>query len=275
MRAPVLDRPLLLTSAVLALLGLSVLYSAGPTDVPTAAHRIWERQPPWLGIGVVAGGLIYRISPRLMEWATPAIYGCAVAVLVLTLFIGTGAGTAAGSKSWITVFGMRIGQPAELAKLATILMLARNLEGRRDAPSTLRDLIPACLIAGLPMGLVALQPDLGSALVFVGILFATLYWVGTSPWLLLMLASPIISLILAFSTLSWGIWILAITVILIWLRPFVFEGILVWMGNVVMGVVALELWHGLAPYQQNRLISFLNPENDPRATGWHVIQSKV
>jgi rod shape determining protein RodA len=275
MRAPVLDRPLLLTSGLLALLGLAVLYSAGQTDVPTAAFDIWKRQLLWLAIGVVAGGLIYRISPRLLEWATPAIYGCGVALLVLCLFIGTGAGTAAGSKSWITVFGMRIGQPAELAKLATILMLARNLEGRRDAPNTLRDLIPPCLIAGLPMGLVALQPDLGSALVFVGILFATLYWVGTSPWLLLMLASPIISLILAFSTVTWGIWIFIMTVILIWLRPFIFEGILVWMGNVVMGVVALELWHGLAPYQQNRLISFLNPENDPRATGWHVIQSKV
>ena len=38
---------------------------------------------------------------------------------------------------------------------------------------------------------------------------------------------------------------------------------------------SLELWQKLAPYQKNRLISFLNPENDPRATGWHVIQSKV
>src|SRR6185312_7968116 len=193
MRAPVLDRPLLLTSGILALLGLAVLYSAGQTDVPTAAFDIWKRQLLWLAIGVVAGGLIYRISPRLLEWATPAIYGCGVALLVLCLFIGTGAGTAAGSKSWITVFGMRIGQPAELAKLATILMLARNLEGRRDAPNTLKEMIPACLIAGVPMGLVALQPDLGSALVFVGILFAALYWVGTSPWLLLLLASPIIS----------------------------------------------------------------------------------
>jgi rod shape determining protein RodA len=42
-----------------------------------------------------------------------------------------------------------------------------------------------------------------------------------------------------------------------------------------MGVLALELWSKLAPYQQNRLTSFLNPESDPRATGWHVIQSKV
>jgi rod shape determining protein RodA len=42
-----------------------------------------------------------------------------------------------------------------------------------------------------------------------------------------------------------------------------------------MGVVVLDLWNRLAPYQQNRLLSFLNPEIDPRATGWHIIQSKV
>jgi rod shape determining protein RodA len=66
-----------------------------------------------------------------------------------------------------------------------------------------------------------------------------------------------------------------LTAILIWMRPFVFEGVTVWLANVVMGVVALELWQKLHPYQKSRLISFLNPENDPRATGWHVIQSKV
>jgi rod shape determining protein RodA len=154
-------------------------------------------------------------------------------------------------------------------------MLARHFQGRRDAPSTLRALFPACLIAGAPTMLVALQPDLGSALVFIGILFAVLYWVGTSPWLLLLLASPIISLLMAFSTLSWGIWILVLTAVLIWVRPFVFEGVVIWLANVVMGVMALELWRKLAPYQQNRLTSFLNPESDPRFTGWHVIQSKV
>jgi rod shape determining protein RodA len=275
MRVLDVDRPLVLTAGALALIGLAVLYSAGQTDVPTAAAEIWKRQAVWLLFGGIAAVLVYRVSPRLLEWATPAIYGFAILLLILTLFIGTGAGTAAGSKSWITLFGVRIGQPAELAKLATILMLARSLEGRRDVPRTLRELIPACIIAGVPMILVALQPDLGSALVFVGILFATLYWVGTSPWLLLLLASPLISLLLTFSTTSWGAWILVLTVLLIWLRPFVFEGVVVWMGNVLMGVVALELWHGLAPYQQNRLLSFLNPENDPRATGWHVIQSKV
>ena len=112
-------------------------------------------------------------------------------------------------------------------------------------------------------------------LVFLGILFAGLFWVGVKARLLLLLASPLISLLLAFSTISWGAWIVVLTLLLLWSRPYVFEGLTVWLTNVAMGVMALELWQRLAPYQQNRVLSFLNPELDPRATGWNIIQSRV
>src|SRR5204863_3788565 len=55
----------------------------------------------------------------------------------------------------------------------------------------------------------------------------------------------------------------------------VWEGLSVMLANIVMGIVAVPFWRRLAPYQQNRLLTFLNAEVDPRATGWHVIQSKV
>ncbi len=269
------DKALLLTTAALALLGLATLYSAGQTDVPSAAAGVWEQQTVWIVLGVIGAALIFRVSPRVLEWASPAIYVGALILLLITLFVGTGAGTAAGSRSWIAIGGVRLGQPAELAKLAAILMLARHLGLRREPPGTLRELLPSCAIVAIPFVLVGLQPDLGSALVFVGILFAVLFWAGVSPWLLLLLASPMLSLLLAFSNASWGVWIVALTVLLLWLRPYVFEGLAVWLANVMMGVIALELWQRLAPYQQNRILSFLNPEVDPRATGWHIIQSKV
>jgi rod shape determining protein RodA len=266
---------LLLTAAGLMAMGLAVLYSAGQTDVPTAAERLWERQLTFLAVGVVLGTVVSRLSPRLLEWATPAAYACALLLLVLTLLVGTGAGTASSSKSWLALGGVRIGQPSEIAKLAVILMLARHLAGRRQPPATLWQLIPSGLIVGAPFVLVGLQPDLGSALVFVGILFSMLFWAGVSPWLLLLVASPLLSLLLAFSTVSWGLWIAGLTLLLFWLRPYLMEGLTVWLTNVAMGILALSLWNQLAPYQQNRLLSFLNPEVDPRATGWHIIQSKV
>src|SRR5688572_22111370 len=185
-----IDRPLAGVALVLAAYGLATLYSAGQTDVPTLVTGIWHKQVIWLAVGVVAVVLMFRVSPRLLEWATPYAYALAGVILLFTLAAGTGAGTAAGSKSWITIGGVRLGQPAELAKLAVILMLARWLAERREAPTTLRELVYPCVIVGLPFVLVFLQPDLGSAIVFVAIFFGMLFWAGTKPSLLLLLASP-------------------------------------------------------------------------------------
>jgi len=270
-----IDRPLAAVVLALAAYGLATLYSAGQTDVPTFVATIWHKQLIWLGVGLAAAVLMFRTSPRLLEWATPYTFGISVLVLLFTLFVGTGAGTAASERSWISIGGLRLGQPAELAKLAAILMLARWLAERREAPATLRDLLWPCVIAGLPTLLVIKQPDLGSAMVFITILFAMLYWAGTKPSLLVLLGSPVIGLVLAFSTVAWGAWIIVLFALLLWWRPYVWEGLAVMLANLVMGVVAVPFWQRLAPYQQNRLLAFLNPQQDPRATGWHVIQSKI
>jgi len=270
-----LDRQLLIVVLALVVYGVATLYSAGQTDVPSAANGIWRRQLVWLGVGIAAAAVAYRVSPRVLEWLAPGIYGLALGLLVVVLLAGTGAGTAAGSRSWLSLGGVRIGQPAEIAKLAVILMLARYLSGLREAPSTLRGLIAPSLIAGVPFFLVLQQPDLGSALVFVGILFAMLYWAGVSPWLLFFMASPVISLLLAFHTNTWGLWMIVLLVVLLFLRPYVVEGIVVYVANAVMGAVVIPIWQRLAPYQQNRLLSFLKPEIDPTGAGYHAIQSKV
>ncbi len=145
-----LDKGLFVSVVLLALYGLATLYSAGQTDVPTFVATIWQRQVLWLALGLIVAGIIFRTSPRMLEWATPFAYAIALFLLLLTLAVGTGAGTAAGSKSWIAIGGHRFGQPAELAKLATILMLARWLAAQREAPATIRDLIIPGIIAGLP-----------------------------------------------------------------------------------------------------------------------------
>jgi rod shape determining protein RodA len=277
MRPPLreIDKPLVGVVLALAAYGLAALYSAGQTDVPTYVATIWHKQVIWLGIGVVAAVSMYRVSPRLLEWATPYVYAGGVFILVVTLLAGSGGGTAASSRSWITFWGLRLGQPTELAKLAAILMLARWLAARREAPATLRELLPPIAIVSAPLLLVAAQPDLGSALVFVAVFFAMLFWAGTKPSLLLMVASPVISLVLAFSTIAWGSWIVLLFALLLWWRPYVWEGLAVMLVSFLAGAFALPFWRHLAPYQQNRLLAFLNPEVDPRATGWHVLQSKI
>jgi rod shape determining protein RodA len=273
-----LDRPLIVIVAFLLAFGILMVYSAGQTDVRTPANGAWIRQLVWAGVALVAGAVVFRINFRILEWAAPGIYALGIALLVLVLLVGTGAGSAAGSKSWLAVGGVRLGQPVELAKLATILLLARYLSSLREAPQTLRQLVIPCLFVGVPFLLVMMQPDLGSAIVFIGILFAMLFWAGVSPRLLLLLASPVVSLLLAASTAWWVGWMVLLTALLILWRPHVYvtEGVLIWLVNSAMGIVAIIVWtRVLKSYQQQRLMSFLNPEADPVRSGYQLIQSKV
>lgn len=270
-----IDRPLVIVVALLTLFGVLTVYSAGQTDVKTFAAGAWVRQIVWVAVGIVAAAVTFRTSMRILEWAAPGLYWFANGLLILTLIIGTGAGSAASSKSWIAIGGFRIGQPVEIAKLATILVLARYLSSLRDPPQSLRDLTKPCLIVGLPFLLVMAQPDLGSALVFVGVLFAMLFWAGTKPSLLLYLASPGISLLLAADTQWWGLWMVALFFLLVAWRPFVIEAVLIYVVNSAMGVLAIVVWHKLKGYQQKRLTTFLNPDADAGHFGYQIYQSKV
>jgi rod shape determining protein RodA len=128
MRTPTVDRHLFMVSLGLILFGLVTLYSAGQTDVPTRAEGVWHRQFVWVGIGIIAAGVVFHLSPRLLEWLAPALYGVSLFLLGLVLLVGTGAGTAASSHSWLSIGGHQIGQPSELAKVAT--------RGCRCAPSS-------------------------------------------------------------------------------------------------------------------------------------------
>ena len=276
MRRGGLDRPLILVALALTAFGVMMVYSAGQTDVPSVAARgAWIRQLVWLAIGIVGAAIVFRVNFRILEWAAPGLYVLSVVLLLLTLFVGTGAGTAAGSKSWLSIGGHRLGQPVELAKLATIFLLARYLSSLREPPRTLKGLLIPVLIAGVPLVLVMGQPDLGSAIVFIGILFAMLFWAGVSPRLLLLLGSPAVSLLLAADTRWWGAWMLLLFLLLVLWRAYVSEGVLIYLVNSAMGVLAIILWNQLKPYQQNRLITFLNPESDPVHAGYQAIQSMV
>jgi rod shape determining protein RodA len=275
MRRQGLDRPLVLVALALALFGVLMVYSAGQTDVPSVARNAWTRQIVWIGVAMAAAAVVFRVNFRLLEWAAPFVYALGILLLVLTLLVGTGSGTAAGSKSWLAISGHKIGQPVELAKLATVLLLARYLSSLREPPHTLRRLVVPGLIAGVPLILVMGQPDLGSAIVFIGILFAMLFWSGVSPRLLLLLASPAISLLLAADTRWWGAWMLILFLLLVLWRSYVVEGVLIYLVNSAMGVVAILIWNGLKDYQRQRLLTYLNPESDPVHAGYQAIQSKV
>ena len=270
-----IDWPLVIVALLLSIYGIAIVYSAGQTDIPTAVARLWRTQIVWFGLALFAAYGVSRCSVRLIDWLTWPAYFLSVAMLVLLLFVGKGAGTAASSKSWLAIGGFRIGQPSELAKITVVLALAKVLSTFKEPPKSLLELWKPALVVGVPWLLIMKQPDLGTGIVFVGFAFAMLFWSGVSWPLLVLVASPVVSLILTFSVQVWGAWFLLLLALVLWYKPYLYEGIFLAVTNVVFGVLAPIIWDRLAPYQQKRLLVFLNPEIDRRAAGYHVLQSQI
>ena len=274
---PLWRQPLVTTVLALSVFGVGMIYSAGVLEVPNpVTGRLWIRQVTFLGAAIVGLLLVCRIPLRWFQWAALPAYVVGVGVLAVTLVAGTGVGTAEGITSFLSIGGFRF-QPAEAAKIATALALAALLAKREEPPRYLHDLLAPAALVGLPLVLVLLQPDLGTALAFVGIFFAVIFWAGT-PWpLIVFAASPGLGLILAFSLRVWAVYIvlLAIGLYLYRFRLYLVESVAVILGNVAAGAIAQPLWSSLAEYQRNRLLVFLDPELDPRNAGWQLIQSKV
>ncbi|HEY4658801.1 MAG TPA: rod shape-determining protein RodA [Gemmatimonadaceae bacterium] len=275
-RPRVADYPLVALALLLSAFGIAMVYSAGQTDVPTIVAGMWKRQLIWLGVGVLAAYFASRASARLLDWmATPVFVGTCI-VLLLLLFIGTGSGPAARTRSWLAIGGVKLGQPAELAKIAVVLMLAKVFAARKEAPKSLLDLWQPALVVGVPWLFIMAQPDLGTGLVFIGIFFAMLFWSGASWQLLVLVASPALSLVLAFGTPQlWGAWFLLFFALVLWYKPYVAEGVFIVVMNVVMGVVAPVAWEKLDPFQQRRFLAFLDPSADPQRAGYQLLQSQV
>jgi len=269
------DFTLLALALALSVFGIAMVYSAGQTDVVTRVTSLWHKQLEWFVLGLIAAYLASRASVRMLDWLTPPVYAVTCIVLLLLVFIGKGFGTGASTKSWLAIGGFRLGQPSEIAKIVVVLMLAKVLAARRDAPKSLLDLWQPALVVGIPWLFIMLQPDLGTGLVFIGIFFSMLFWSGCSWQLLVLAASPGISLVLAVSTTIWGAWFLILIALVVWYKPYVVESAIIIAANVVMGGVAPLVWEKLNPYQQRRLLVFLDPGSDPLRSGYHVIQSQV
>jgi rod shape determining protein RodA len=268
---------LVLPVLALSIFGIAMIYSAGVTLRPNPITQgAWQKQLVWFCIALVGFSVLSRIRLRWLEWAAVPAYVFSLIVLAATLAIGTGAGTAESSRSWISVGGFRF-QPAEFSKVATILTLARLLSTRSQAPASMQDLLAPGALVAVPLGLVVLQPDLGTAMAFVGILFAMLYWSGTPVGLLLLVVSPVPGLIISYDNRMWAAYMvcLVLALYLYRYRLFMYESVAVILANLAAGTIAQPLWNHLKDYQKNRILVYLDPTVDRTGAGYNLIQSKV
>jgi rod shape determining protein RodA len=227
---------LLFTALGLAGFGILEIYSAQPDQ------GYWYRQMIWVSAGLMAFLAVTFFDYRRIVARAWSLYGMALILLVLVLFVGVEIN---GARAWFNL-GFFNFQPSELAKLATILtvggFLAKVREQKKKKKDkeqylSLRELGFAAGIGLLPIALIVLQPDQGTALTFFPVLAGMIFVSGVRPqWILVA-----ILLVAIVGGLGWQ-----------------FRG------------------HFLKPYQLQRIDVVLHPEKaDPRGYGYHTMQSNI
>jgi rod shape determining protein RodA len=158
------DLVLCMLIGLATLMGAVMIFSA--TKHRSTPYSYIEKHVLFVAIGFVVMAIVAAIDyERIVDWAR-TIYVGTVVLLLLVLVPGIGS-IHNNVRSWFDIGPIEI-QPAELAKLAMVLAVAAYL-GRLEKPVTFRHVITALALIGVPMGLILLQPDLGTTLVFVGI----------------------------------------------------------------------------------------------------------
>ncbi len=188
-----LDWHVLAVALVLTGIGLTFIWSA--THNQDSGGTVVARQILYVGVSLPLMAALIRVPyPAFARWA-PAVYGVLSVVLVLLLL--RGGGSVRNTASYVRLpFGFGL-QPSEFAKVAVIMMLATYLRFR-PAPNRFRAMWGPLALVGFPFLLVAKQPDLGTAVVLIPILFAMLYAAGCSAWRLVLFVVIGIGLGVAF-----------------------------------------------------------------------------
>jgi rod shape determining protein RodA len=266
-----IDPLLLLVVLALLVLGLTVLYSstAFPEDNPRAG--LFVRQLVWLGLGFVALVLAAAFPPRLLEFVSKPVFLASLGLLCLVLLIGQPTG---GARRWLNLGPMSF-QPSEFAKLAYILFMAGVLSARGADLRRPTHLAVPVGAAVLVCGLVLKQPDLGTALCFMAILIAMLYWAGLPGSHLFYALSPLILLPCTSSPYLWVPYAIVLTTVLVSSRLRLAGVMLVVGANLVVGSISHPLWNRLEPYQKERLLTFAGQQTDPYGARYQILQSEV
>ncbi|MCX6639607.1 MAG: rod shape-determining protein RodA [bacterium] len=269
-RLKLIDPWLIFSVAALLITGLVILHSAsGNPDAHIA--ELFQKQLIFalIGIGLMIGAAF--MSPRAHFALAYLLYCLACLTLLGTLIWGS---TTKGAESWLEL-GLFTYQPAEPAKIALVLALARMMSDKKFDATRPGHIFRAMLLTAVPLLLVLAQPDLGTAIVFPATFLFMIIAVGIPTNFLVFLLSPVLAAITSFNLTLLLIFVLVFA-LAAWLykTPWMVIGLLV-AFNLSISFATPQLWNHLKPYQRNRLVSFIHPEADPKGSGYQVIQSKV
>ena len=261
------DLGIFLPTLVLIVVGLFAVYSA--TYLTSSSY--FSKQLIYAFLGIVLIVSIVLIPYKIIYEFSYLLYVLSLLLLLLVFFMGV---KGFGAERWLAIGPMRL-QPSEFAKITTVLAVARYLSQNDRNINEWKHLAVVFLMILIPFMLIAKQPDLGTSLVFLALIIPMLYMAGISWFFLFVITTPIITMIVAFNLYAFMGWMLLLLIILILARQ---KGIVkfgVFLMHIAVGAITPVLWKTLRPYQQQRILTFLQPEKDPRGAGYQIIQSKV
>lgn len=183
----------LLLWAGLTAIGLTAIYSAtqGPVAqfLPDYIQGNFNRQIMWISISLLVLAAIQFTSPRTFQGAAYIFYGLCIILAIVTVFTGIEVG---GGRRWLSIFGFRL-QVSEFLKLATILAVANYLTHKRNVNvNNLKTALTTVLLVLVPVIVIILQNDTGTALVLLALLPVVLFWSGLPYGISLFIISPAI-----------------------------------------------------------------------------------
>lgn len=263
---------------IMMIIGLIAIYSAtqGPVSefLPSYIRQNFIKQIIWIVAAIILVISFSFIPPRSYIQFSYIFYALTLIIVGLTIFFGTEIN---GAKSWIRVGPINV-QSSELMKLSTIMATAAYLTGRRNITTQKwRHALVAILMISMPVILIILQNDLGTALVFIALIPVVLFWSGLPYGTSLLIISPAVVLYLTLLNWKFG----AISAVILALMVFILQrqnslAIISLLLNSASAFIAnFALTHVLQPHQVSRIIAFTNPYFDPKGVGWNIIQAKT
>ncbi len=264
------DFMLFIPAFLLMLIGFAAVYSATLSH-PTAGGN-FERQVIWGLLSLVVFIIVYFLPPNWFRSLSMPVYLSSIIMLLIVITIGK---TVSGQKSWLIIGPIGF-QPSELAKLGVIMALAAFLSKKNTDIESFKDIIIALIIGLLPVLLILLEPDLGSSIIFLGMILILIFWKGISLFGLFVVLSPaFVAISSLFGTYSLIGSLVVVATVLVLFRKDLFFSASVFALNLAAGFFTDYVYHAFSPHQQKRIEAFIDPMTDPLGSGYNSIQAKV
>lgn len=232
-------------------------------------------------------GIVFMLAILTIEYRHLLRYSLILYILSLGLlslcFVPHVGFYVKGAYSWVRIVGPLQFQPAEFAKLTTILFLAKFLSARKDRWNNLWQVTAPILIGITPSLMILKQPDFGTATVFAPITLVMMYIAGMPAYYFIYLFAPALCLLgISHDILFILLWLgLTTSMILlalvrkihwsIWV-PFIFISVLAYVAVFQFGE---KIWEKMPSHQQARILGYLDPDYDPTGHNFNINQSKI